>query len=122
MLRVFFFFWKGSSLLLRSACTLQKGNTRVFFLVEEAYTQQGRAHIRRLHPDWAARPALMSRAAHAVESKAVELLFSSAAGEKNLGFSGLASRPKRTRVLPVPADWPAPKKNEEKNTRAGPAY
>jgi hypothetical protein len=41
------------------------------FLVEEAYTQQGRAHIRRLHPDWAARPALMSRAAHAVESKAV---------------------------------------------------
>ena len=42
-----------------------------FFLVGEAYTQQGRAHIRRLHPDWAARPALMSRAAHAVESKAV---------------------------------------------------
>ena len=41
------------------------------FWVEEAYTQQGRAHIRRLHPDWAARPALMSRAAHAVESKAV---------------------------------------------------
>jgi hypothetical protein len=38
--------------------------------VEGAYTQQGRAHIRRLHPDWAARPALMSRAAHAVESKA----------------------------------------------------
>jgi hypothetical protein len=23
-------------------------------LVEEAYTQQGRAHIRRPHPDWAA--------------------------------------------------------------------
>ena len=42
-----------------------------FFFWEEAYTQQGRAHIRRLHPDWAARPALMSRAAHAVESKAV---------------------------------------------------
>jgi hypothetical protein len=42
-----------------------------FFWVEEAYTQQGRAHLRRLHPDWAARPALMSRAAHAVESKAV---------------------------------------------------
>jgi hypothetical protein len=39
--------------------------------VEEAYTHQGRAHIRRLHPDWAAPPALMSRAAHAVESKAV---------------------------------------------------
>jgi hypothetical protein len=38
---------------------------------EEAYTQHGRAHIRRLRPDWAARPALMSRAAHAVESKAV---------------------------------------------------
>jgi hypothetical protein len=36
-----------------------------------SYAQQGRAHIRRLHPDWAARPALMSRAAHAVESKAV---------------------------------------------------
>jgi hypothetical protein len=34
---------------------------RLFFLVEEAYTQQGRARIRRLHPDWAARPALMSR-------------------------------------------------------------
>jgi hypothetical protein len=41
------------------------------FLVEGAYTQQGRARIRRLHPDWAARPALMGRAAHAVESKAV---------------------------------------------------
>ena len=40
-------------------------------MVGEAYTQQGRAHIRRLRPDWAARPALMSRAAHAVESKAV---------------------------------------------------
>jgi hypothetical protein len=39
--------------------------------VEGAYTQQGRAHIRRLRPDWAARPALMSLAAHAVESKAV---------------------------------------------------
>jgi hypothetical protein len=26
-----------------------------FFWVEEAYTQQGRAHIRSLHPDWAAR-------------------------------------------------------------------
>jgi hypothetical protein len=46
----------------------------LFFLVGEAYTQQGRAHIRRLRPDWAARPYLMSpmrRAAHAVESKAV---------------------------------------------------
>jgi hypothetical protein len=32
--------------------------------MEGAYTQQGRAHIRRLHPDWAARPAPMSRAAH----------------------------------------------------------
>jgi hypothetical protein len=42
-----------------------------FFGGAGAYTQQGRAHIRRLHPDWAARPALMSRAAHAVESKAV---------------------------------------------------
>jgi hypothetical protein len=40
--------------------------------VEGAYAQQGRAHIRRLHPDEAARPALMRRAAHAaVESKAV---------------------------------------------------
>jgi hypothetical protein len=38
---------------------------------EEAYTQQGRAHSRRLHPLDAARPALISRAAHAVESKAV---------------------------------------------------
>jgi hypothetical protein len=44
------------------------------FLVEGAYTQQVRAHsIRRLHPSEAARPALMSRAAHAVESKAVVL-------------------------------------------------
>jgi hypothetical protein len=39
--------------------------------MEEAYTQQGRAHSRRLHLDWAARPALTGRAAHAVESKAV---------------------------------------------------
>jgi hypothetical protein len=33
--------------------------------VEEAYTQQGRAHSRIPHPDEAARPAVMSRAAHA---------------------------------------------------------
>jgi hypothetical protein len=33
--------------------------------------EQGGAHSRRLHPSEAARPALMSRAAHAVESKAV---------------------------------------------------
>jgi hypothetical protein len=45
--------------------------TFLFFLVEEAYTQQGRAQIRRLHPGEATRPALMSRAAYAVESKAV---------------------------------------------------
>ena len=32
----------------------------------KAYSQQAR-----LHPDWATRPALTSRAAHAVESKAV---------------------------------------------------
>jgi hypothetical protein len=31
--------------------------------VEEAYTQQGRAHIRRLHPDWAARLPLFGKAA-----------------------------------------------------------
>jgi hypothetical protein len=30
-----------------------------------------RAHIRRPRPDWAARPALMRRAAHAVASKVV---------------------------------------------------
>jgi hypothetical protein len=44
-----------------------------FWWRKEAHTQQGRAHSRRLHPgpDEAARPALMSRAAHAVESKAV---------------------------------------------------
>jgi hypothetical protein len=41
------------------------------FFVGEAYTHQGREHSRRIHPDWAARPALMRRAAHAVESKAV---------------------------------------------------
>jgi hypothetical protein len=44
-----------------TSCFLQEGQVRE----QEAYTQQGRAHIRRLHPDWAARPALMSRAAHA---------------------------------------------------------
>ena len=37
-----------------------------FFLVERAYTQQGHAHSRRLRPSEAARPALMSRAAHAL--------------------------------------------------------
>jgi hypothetical protein len=47
------------------------GRYILFCLCGEAYTQQGRAQSRRLHPDWAARPALMSRAAHAVESKAV---------------------------------------------------
>jgi hypothetical protein len=41
------------------------------FCVAGAYTQQGRAQSRCLHPDEAARPALMGRAAHAVESKAV---------------------------------------------------
>jgi hypothetical protein len=34
-----------------------------------AYTQQGRAHIRRLHPDEAASPALMRRAAHAAGAR-----------------------------------------------------
>jgi hypothetical protein len=42
-----------------------------YFLVEEAHTQQGRAHNRRLHPAGAARPALMGRTAHSVEAKAV---------------------------------------------------
>jgi hypothetical protein len=55
----------------------------VFFLVEEAYTQQGRAQIRRLHPDWAARPALMSRAAHAVESKAMVERIKQSHGRRN---------------------------------------
>jgi hypothetical protein len=52
------------------------GTTRLllFFLAEGAYAKQGRARIRRLRPDGAARPALMSRAAHAVESKAVVLI------------------------------------------------
>jgi hypothetical protein len=50
---------------------VESQRVRLFFFLVEAYTQQGRAHIRRLHPDWAARQALMSRAAHAVESKAV---------------------------------------------------
>jgi hypothetical protein len=36
-----------------------------------AYTQQGRARSRRPHPPGTARPALVIRAAHAVESKAV---------------------------------------------------
>jgi hypothetical protein len=45
---------------------------RLLFLLGRAYyTQQGCAHIRRPHPNQAARPALMRRAAHAVESKAV---------------------------------------------------
>jgi hypothetical protein len=43
----------------------------LFVCVGEAYTQQGRAHSRRPRPSGAARPALISRAAHAVESKAV---------------------------------------------------
>jgi hypothetical protein len=47
------------------------GDSFCFGVVEGAYTQQGRAHSRRLHPDEAARPSLMRRAAHAVESKAV---------------------------------------------------
>jgi hypothetical protein len=52
--------------VLRSPCTFLGGVglKTTFFLrfflgvVEGAYTQQGRAHSRRLHPDWAARPAL----------------------------------------------------------------
>jgi hypothetical protein len=59
-LTVFFlvFFW------VEEAYTQQgRANARVF-LAEGAYVQQGRAHIRRLHPDPAARPALMRRAAH----------------------------------------------------------
>jgi hypothetical protein len=45
------------------------GGVRLLFfgvLVEEVYTQQERAHIRRLHPDWAARrspPAISLRLA-----------------------------------------------------------
>jgi hypothetical protein len=41
-----------------------------FFLVELIRSKgaRRRAHSRRLHPDWAACPALMSRAVHAVES------------------------------------------------------
>jgi hypothetical protein len=39
--------------------------------VEGAYTQQERAHSRRLHPAGAARPAPMRRAAHSVGAKAV---------------------------------------------------
>ena len=58
------------SLIKENKMHTHKNLTIYLFLVEEAYTQQGRAHIRRLHPDWAARPALMSRAAH-VGSKAV---------------------------------------------------
>jgi hypothetical protein len=42
-----------------------------FFFGVGAHAQQGRAHSRRLHPSGAACPALMSRATHAVESKAV---------------------------------------------------
>jgi hypothetical protein len=39
--------------------------------VEEVYTAST-AHIRRPHPDWAARPAPMRRAAHAQEVFVVE--------------------------------------------------
>jgi hypothetical protein len=48
------------------AISIDNVNTSLFFLslAEGAYTQQGRAHSRRLHPSRAARPALMSRAAH----------------------------------------------------------
>jgi hypothetical protein len=47
----------------------QRGCAASFFGVEGAYTQQGRAHIRCLHPDEAARPALVRRAAHARRRK-----------------------------------------------------
>jgi hypothetical protein len=48
-----------------------------------------------------------------------ELFFSSAAGKKNLGFSGLASRLQK-KPESYRTGQPAKKKNEEKNTRAGP--
>jgi hypothetical protein len=63
------------------------------------YFGGGRAHIRRLHPDWAARPALMRRAAHAVES---DFFFSSEdmfwmkrprhGRQPGPGFAGVGSR------------------------------
>jgi hypothetical protein len=46
------------------------GECAVWVFVGEAYSQQGRAHSPRPRPDGAARAALMSWAAHAVESKA----------------------------------------------------
>jgi hypothetical protein len=69
----FFFFWWGRLIHIKGART-SAASTPIgprFFLGWKAYTQQGRAHSRRLHLDWAARPALMGRAARAVESKAV---------------------------------------------------
>jgi hypothetical protein len=69
------------------------------------------------HQSWVY--AVKHRAASVFLLRRGELFFSSAAGEKNLGFSGLASRPKKE-----PESWrtgqPAKKKIEEKNTRAGP--
>jgi hypothetical protein len=38
-----------------------KNGLWLFFFVEGVYKQQGRAHSRRPHLDWAARPALMGR-------------------------------------------------------------
>jgi hypothetical protein len=47
-----------------TSCLVQCNTSIAFFLVEGAYTQQGRARIRRLRPDEAARPALMRVAAN----------------------------------------------------------
>ena len=46
------------------------GSYRLFFWWRGLIHSKG-AHTRLPHPDWAARPALMRREAHAVESKAV---------------------------------------------------
>jgi hypothetical protein len=62
--------------------------TGPFFLVEEAYTQQGRAHICHIRTDKAARPALMRRAAHAVGSKAVVRIKVAVSPRPCLGFFG----------------------------------
>jgi hypothetical protein len=74
--------------------------------VEGAHTKQGRAHIRRL-PDWAARPALIPRAAHAVESKAVGRIEVAVPLDHEEGGSGCGS-PARARRPPDWAARPAP--------------
>jgi hypothetical protein len=71
------------------------------YLLVIFYTQQERAHSRRLHPSEAARPALMSRAAHAVESKAVVRIEVAVSPRRCLGAALWSSSCASRRPTPV---------------------